>query len=213
MTMHRQHPTLLDRRMLLAGGLMVPAAAMAARLAPPDVKTNESAIRWPISGGRELHGFMAIPARARGRQPAVLVIGGPDTSDDMARALARSVAQAGFIACAPNKASFQGSTLVDDMRATAGWLAHGLYGTGRIGAIGMVGGAAIAKTLQGDGTLAAIVTFDDATPSAGSGSILAIRTDGTGWRLSTDAAAAPLILPDWAQAWERATAYLREHLT
>jgi hypothetical protein len=210
--MDRQPSFLLDRRMLLAGGLMLPGVAVAARLAPPDLEVNEAAIRWPVAGNRELHGFMAIPARARGRQPAIIVIGGPDTSDAAARALVRSVAQAGFIACTPNIASFQAATFADDMRATARWLANGHYGTGRVGGIGMDKGADTATVLTGDGTLAAAVTLGDVTPTTG-GSVLTLRADGGGWSLAVGPGSTPAFVPDWPQAWQRVMSYLREHLT
>ena len=210
--MPRQPSFLPDRRMLLAGGLMLPGVAMAARLAPPDIQVNEAAIRWPVGAGRELHGFMAIPARARGRQPAIMVIGDPDTPDATSRALVRSVAQAGFVACTPNAASFQSTTVADDMRATAQWLANSRYGTGRVGGIGVGKGAGTAALLAGDGTLAAAVSLGAGTP-VGGGSILTVQADGAGWSLTAGPAAVPIPASDWPQAWDRITGYLREHLT
>ena len=60
-----------SRRAFVAGLIAaagVPAGA-ASRLPPPKI----GAIRWP-GPGYDLHGYMAIPAKARGRQPAVLVL-------------------------------------------------------------------------------------------------------------------------------------------
>lgn len=199
--------SVIDRRLLLAGGLMLPAAALAAKLAPPDAEVSESPIHWPIGGGRELHGFMAISARARGRQPAVLVIGGHDTPDIFSRALVHSVAQAGFVACTVNVASLSVHGFIDDMRATARWLANGRYGTGRIGAIGLAGGVDPTIALVADGTLAAAATFGGATPS-GESPILSFRPAGTGWRQAADQNG-PV---EWAQAWPVAVAYLRTRL-
>lgn len=197
--------TLIDRRTLLAGGLMLPGTALAAKLAPPDVAVNESPIHWPIGGGRELHGYMAIPARARGRQPGVLVIGTPD---GFARDLAKSVAQAGFVACTVNQAAVTPGGFEADMRATAGWLANGRYGTGRVGAIGIGAGAETAIALVGDGAIVAAVAFGDALASEGA-AILSYHREGQGWSLANE----PGNPADWAEAWPHALGYLREHLT
>ncbi|WP_404711663.1 hypothetical protein [Sphingomonas sp. MMS24-J13] len=198
---------MIDRRALLASGLMLPGAALAAKLAPPDLEVNEAAVHWPIGEGRELHGYMAIPARARGRQPAVLVIGGLDAPDSFARALAKSVAQAGFVACTVNRATTTPARLTDDMRATAAWLANGRYGTGRVGAIGVAGGVDTVIALAATKTVTAAVTFGD-TLTVVDTPILAYRRAGSGWVSPVD----PGEPADWAEAWPRALAYLRERL-
>ena len=56
-----------DRRAFVAGSIALAALPLAAArpLPPPKV----GAIRWP-GPGHDLHGFMAISARAHGRQPA-----------------------------------------------------------------------------------------------------------------------------------------------
>jgi hypothetical protein len=196
---------LIDRRFLLAGGLMLPGAALAAKLAPPDVEVNEAAIHWPIGGGREMHGFMAISARARGRQPAILVIGTPDS---FARDLVKSVAQAGFVACTTNAAALSRDRLADDMRATVGWLANGRYGTGRVGAVGVAGGVETVMALAASGSIAAAVTFGDTLP-AEAAHILSYAREGAGW----SSRAEPGKPADWAEAWPHALGYLRDHLT
>ncbi len=198
----------LDRRLLLAGGLMLPGAVLAAKLAPPDAEVNESAVHWPIGGGREQHGFMAVSARARGRQPAVLVIGGRDTPDAFARALVHSVAQAGFVACTINAAAVVPDRLTDDLRATAAWLANGRYGTGRIGAIGLGSGTAGTIALAAGGALVAAVLFGEGTAPAGI-PILSFRRQGSDWQEAAD----PNMRGDWAESWQRALHYLRAHLT
>lgn len=198
---------LIDRRMLLAAGLMVPAAAIAARLAPPDTALNAAAIRWPLGAGREMHGYMAIPARARGRQPAVLVIGGRDTPDAAARALVRAAAQAGFVSCTANTASLIDDRLADDMAATAQWLANGRYGTGRIGAVGLAGGLAATSALAAGPALRAAVLYGDAAPVGGATPTLAFRQRGDGW----SAEGAPGV--EWSIAWDQGMAFLRAKLT
>ncbi len=207
----RPPPARHDRRFVLAAGLALPGAAIAAKLAPPDAEVNEAAIRWPVSPTRELHGYMAIPAKARGRQPAVLVIGGRDTPDPFARQLVRSIAQTGFVACTANAAAIMADTLADDMRATALWLANGRYGTGRVGAIGLDGGVRATRVLAG--TLSAAVTFGDGIPSQPGAPILSFARSAAGWRLLTESGTAATFEGDWAAAWSRAMAYLREKLT
>lgn len=192
---------------------MLPGMALAAKLAPPDVEVNATAIRWPVGSGRELHGYMAIPARARGRQPAVLVIVGRDTPDLRARELVRGVAQAGFVACTVNGASILPENFTNDLRATARWLANGRYGTGRIGAIGLSGGIAATLALAGDRTIAAAVTFGEADAPPEGAPLLAFRPAGTGWGPLTPRDASPTLGQAWIQAWAGAMAFLREHLT
>ncbi len=212
--MHRLPPRLMNRRAVLAGGLMLPGTAMAARIAPADAEVNAAAIHWPAGATRELHGYMAIPAGARGRQPAVLVIGGRDTPDTVQRALVRATAQAGFVACTANGASILDETLADDMRATAGWLANGRYGTGRVGAIGLGAGTPAAIALAGDRTVTAAVAFDAPAVPAGGAPVLLFRQTGAGsWSALPGTASSAGPAEDWARAWTHAMAYLREHLT
>jgi carboxymethylenebutenolidase len=196
--------TLLDRRTLLAGGLMLPGVGIAAKLAPPDVEVNQSTIHWAVGNGRELHGYMAIPAKARGRQPAVLVIGTPD---GFARDLVKSVAQAGFVACTVNAAALTPDRLADDMRATAGWLANGRYGTGRVGAVGIDKGVDPVTALAASGAITAAVTFGDVLPAT-STLVLSYRREGSGWVSPTE----PDKAADWTEAWPHALDYLRGHL-
>ncbi len=174
---------------------------------------DTAAIHWPIGPGRELHGYMAIPARARGRQPAVVVIGGRDTPDPFARQLVRSAARAGFVTCTANRASVLPDTIVDDMRATARWLADGRYGTGRVAAVGLGSGVATTLALAAEGALVAAVTFGDAAPVASGAPVLSFRPAGRGWVPLTGPGTTPTLAQDWAQAWVAAMAYLREHLT
>ncbi len=203
----------MDRRTLLA---MLAASAFApgapaARIAPPDARVNDAAIRWPIGGGRVLHGYMAIPARARGRQPAVLVIG--DGAADALRATARAVAQAGFVACAPNGPFAPGEAIAADMDATARWLAGNAYATGKVGAIGSGAGAAIVAGLAERRSLAAAVTFGGAVSAGTRAPLLRFVPDARGDRWVSAGAGASATSLDWADAWARAASFLREQLT
>lgn len=208
-----QIPPLFDRRSVLAAGLMLPAAAIAARIAPVDPQVNATAIRWPVGPARELHGYMAIPARARGRQPAVLIIGGGDTPDPASRALVRSTAQAGFVACTANRAAIVPERLAEDMQASAAWLANGRYGTGRIGAIGVGAGLPVMLALVARGALTAAIALDDPGAAPPGDRLLSLRRDGAGWSLLTGSGASATFAADWAQAWVAAMAYLRGQLT
>jgi len=209
----RRPPAHIDRRALLAAGLALPGAAIAAKLAPPDANVNSAAIHWPIGPAREMHGYMAIPARAQGRQPAVLVIGGRDTPDTFTRQIVRATAQAGFVACTANAAVIMADTIIDDMRATARWLGEGRYGTGRVGAVGLDGGVDAAAALAASGALSGATTFGKAPAPAPGVPILSFGREGSGWRMLTGPAAAATFEGDWATAWARAMAFLRERLT
>jgi len=96
--------------------------AWAARRGPPP---KAAFIHWQ-GPGHALHGFMAIPDKAHGRQPAVLVLG---QSDEYARAIAIWVATVGFVACWPK------SLDTVDLLATIDWLATNTYGTGKVAAM------------------------------------------------------------------------------
>lgn len=206
-------PWRIDRRALLAGGLMAPGAALAARLAPPDDQVNAASIRWPVGPARELHGYMAIPARARGRQPALIVFGGRDTTDLFARQLVRSAAQAGFVACTPNSAAILDDRIGDDLGATSTWLANGRYGTGRVAGVGIGSGIDPIVALVARGRLAAAATFGDAPRTPGGLPLLRVFPSGDGWATMREPGAAAMPDLAWAAAWAEAMTFLREHLT
>lgn len=142
----------------LAVAMAMPAAAR--RPAPP----REGLIWWAGPGGRHIHGRMAIPAPALGRQPAVLILGDGMAPDPVVLQAVETVAATGLIACTPDFAA-SGPTTPDWLRAntlaTIRWLATNAYATGYVGAIGFGSGAArlAALAAAGNSGLAALALF------------------------------------------------------
>jgi dienelactone hydrolase len=112
------------------------------------------AIRWP-GPGHDLHGFMAIPAKAHGRQPAVLVL--PDAgADRFALGLSDALAQAGFVACVGKD-----PLSLDEALASLRWLGTNAYATGKVGAVGTGAGVALIARIAAAGSLLTCgVVFD-----------------------------------------------------
>jgi len=186
---------MFGRRAFVAGSVAATALPVfAARRAPPPPKVG--AIRWP-GPGHDLHGFMAIPAKAHGRQPAVLVV--PDTTgaDRFALGLADSLALAGFVACVPRALAS-----LDDALATVRWLATNRYATGKVAAIGLGWGAELTDRIVGSSPalLAAGVTFGASGGEAGALPVLRFGAVGT---LSSDA---------YDRAWQQTLIFLKEQL-
>lgn len=149
---------LIGRRAFVAGtiALITPSLFAAKSFPPPKV----GAIRWPGHGG-DLHGFMAVPAKAHGPQPAVLVL--PDAgADPFALGLTDALALAGFVACvAKAPLTFEEAT------ATLQWLGTNPYATGKVGIVGIGAGAAMAQHIAAAGLLACAVLFDGKDDPAG----------------------------------------------
>jgi len=181
-----------SRRAFVAGLIAaagVPAGA-ASRLPPPKI----GAIRWP-GPGYDLHGYMAIPAKARGRQPAVLVLpdGGADT---FALGLTDALAVAGFVTCAPKTA-----LSVEEADATLHWLATNAYATGRVAAVGLGAGAALVEHVAAEGSLSCGVLYDGAAGDVANATPLLHLPPPA----SIDAAR-------YAAAWKDAIGFLAAHL-
>ena len=70
-----------SRRAFVAGSIALAAFPAYAGKTPPPPKVG--AIYWP-GAGHVLHGYMAIPAKAHGPQPAVLVLPGTNGADRFA---------------------------------------------------------------------------------------------------------------------------------
>ena len=184
---------LLHRRAMLCG-----IAALAGRGAfarEPIIRA--SAIRWSGAGGRALHGYMAIPQQAHGRQPAVLVIGEahalPPVADPVARRLVEQLAAGGVLACTADNV-----VGVADLRASLAWLRFNRYATGKVAlaAIG-TGVDAAARIVAGDGDIVGaclIVNGGSMRPPSN------VPTLAIDW--SEDATAVP----------PAAIAFLKEHL-
>jgi len=195
----------MDRRTAIAGLMALVAAPAGAKLAPPDTEVKASPIRWPSDDGTMLHGFMAIPVHASGKQPSVLVLAPRSGAAKSDLELTAAVAQAGLIACAPDPAMIvaamgESPRAFDDLTATIGWLGRNAYATGRVGLLGTAGTERVIGQLSTRPGVAATVLLgappaltDQGTPPP----ILALP--------AADSAA-------WAAAWPRAMAYLKEHL-
>ena len=143
------------------------------------------AIHWSIGPGPDLHGFMAVPDAARGKQPAVLLIGGPETSGENLRDMTFAAAQAGFVACAPTPA--RSTALVADMRGTAQWLAANRYATGRVAAIGLGTGTPVALALAREQAIAAAILFGPVDPPLSIPTLALIPSGDDRWLAPGDA--------------------------
>jgi len=183
---------LRGRRAFVGGSIVLAAFPLLAAKSPPPPKVG--AIRW--SGpGHDLHGYMAIPAKAHGPQPAILVI--PDgAADTFALGLTDALALAGFVACvAKAPLSF------DEAAATLRWLGTNRYATGRVGAVGVGAGAAIAQRIAATGLLECAVLFDGIEGKAEEPNLLHLPI------LAATTAAAL-----YASAWQRAIAFFARRL-
>ena len=184
------------RRAFVAG--TIAAAALPAFAKKPPEPPKVGAIRWP-GPGYELHGYMAVPAKAHGPQPAVLVI--PDTSgaDQFALGLTDALARAGFVACLPRALASP-----EEAVATLRWLASNRYATGKVGAIGFGWGDGLVAQLAAapePGLSCGILLGAGDQPAQGGAPVLRLPALAA----STDPAT-------YADAWDRAIAFLRAHL-
>jgi dienelactone hydrolase len=191
----------------LAAWLAMPGAGHATtRLARADARIKAQPIRWPSGDGGMLHGFMAIPARAKGRQPAVLVLAEPGGPPGLGSSLAAAIAQAGLIACAPDAAMVaaaaadQAPRALRDLEATIGWLGHNDYATGAVGLLGTQRTNALLGRLAATSGVSATVIL---------GAEVRLTATGT---TPTILALPAADSAEWANSWPRAMAYLREHL-
>ena len=184
---------MLGRRAFVAGSVAATALPVfAAKPTPPKV----GAIRWP-GPEHDLHGFMAIPAKAHGRQPAVLVVPDSDGADRFALSLTDWLALAGFVTCIPKTL-----TSLDDALATVRWLATNRYATGKVAAIGLGRGGELIDRIavSPEASLAAGVTFGASAAEAGRVPLLRFESISA---LSGDA---------YGHAWQRILAFLKEQL-
>lgn len=148
-----------NRRDMVAALVLVAAAGSAQ---PRPAPVRSSSIRWSGANGRTLHGFMAIPGKARGRQPAVLVIAGatalPPVPDPVARTIVAQIANAGLLACTADNI-----TGLADLQATVAWLRFNQYATGRVALVGAGLGTTTATRLAavGEEGVAALLLLGD----------------------------------------------------
>lgn len=185
-----------SRRAFVTGSVALAAFPAAATRPPPPPKTAN--IHWP-GAGRELHGYMAIPAKARGAQPAVLIVPDVSGADPFARSLADQLATAGFVSCVPGQLAS-----LEDAAATVHWLATNAYATGKVAAVGLGSGGALVDRLAASPQplLAAAVTFGASIAMAAATPTPLLRFD----------AIRQMDAEDYIDAWQRTITFLKEHL-
>ena len=166
---------------LLAGITADPAAA--ALIAADDPRLKTSMVRWQTASGRMMRGYMALPAKARGRQPAVMVIHENRGLTEHIRDVARRAALSGYVALAPDFLSLSGGTPIDqdaardligkldlartvqDAAATVRWLQRNRYASGKVGAVGFCWGGAMVNRVAiaaGDALSAGVAYYGPA---------------------------------------------------
>ncbi len=103
---------------------IAPNHAAAAQVPADDPRLRTQVITRPAAQGRVLRGYLAQPARARGRRGVVMVVHENRGLNDHIRDVARRVALAGYIAFAPDFLTTAGGTPAneDDARAMIGRL-------------------------------------------------------------------------------------------
>lgn len=188
---------MLGRRAFVAGSIAAAALpALAAKRAPPP---KVGAIRWP-GPGHDLHGFMAIPAKAHGPQPAVLILPDASGADQYALAMTDALALAGFVTCIP-----RALPSIDDAVATVRWLGTNHYSTGKVAAVGLGRGAELVRQMGGaaQSGLAAAILFGSAPLAEPEPAMLALDS------VAQLAAAGGDV---YDRAWQRAIDFLKEHL-
>lgn len=185
---------MLGRRAFVAGYIAFGTSPLRAAKAPAPPKIG--AIHW--SGpGHELHGYMAIPAKAHGPQPAILVL--PDAgADQFALGLTDALALAGFVACVAKNA-----LTADEAMATIRWLGSNRYATGKVGLVGTGAGATMARRIAAapDIPLSCTILFDGAADVGEETSLL---------HLPMLNAAVDSVR--YGAAWQQAIAFLGRHL-
>lgn len=185
-----------SHRTFVAGAVALAAIpATAAKPTPPPRTAN---IRWP-GPGHELHGYMAIPARAHGAQPSVMVVPDAASADAFTRGFVDRLALAGFVACAPSRLAS-----LDEGLATVRWLATNAYATGRVAAVGLGWGSALVDRIAASSQplLAGAVTFDASENAMASVPAPVLRLDAIG-HMDSEV---------YTRAWLRMIAFLKEHL-
>lgn len=186
-----------DRRAFVAGSFAF--AAFSAQAAKPPPPPKIGAIHWP-GPGYELHGYMAIPAKAHGPQPAVMVVHDAGGADQFALGLTDALALAGYVACAPRKLAS-----LDEGVATVRWLATNAYATGKVAAVGLGwGGALVERIAAAPGTLLSCgVAFGNTEPEMADNAVPILRLPAL--TAAQEQAA-------YAASWQQAVDFLDAHL-
>ena len=186
----------VGRRAFVAETIALAAFPAAATKPPPLPRTAR--IHWP-GPHEELHGYMAIPAKARGAQPAILVVHDTGSADAFTLSLADRLALAGFVACAPTRL-----TLLEEAVATVRWLGTNAYATGKVAAVGLGSGGALVDrvAVSPQPLLAAAITFGASEGTTATAATPMLRFDAVG----------QMRAEEYNDAWSRTIAFLKEHL-
>ena len=202
---------MLDRRAFLAATAAFVATPAGLRAAP-----RAARITWP-GLGRPLHGVMAISSKARGPQPAVLVLGDEAAPGALTGHLLDRLADAGLVACAldltADNLAIDAPAALDDALATIRWLGGNAYATGRVGAFGVGRGATLVRRLAlvaGEALTAAVALGGEDLPT-----LPGITAQLLVEPLAATPASSTLARDDsraWEQTLMRATLFLKERL-
>ena len=161
--------------------------ARAAIVPEDDARLKTETITWPGADGQTMSGYLARPADATGKLPAVVVIHENRGLNPHIKDVARRVALEGFLALAPDFLTPSGGTPEDEEKAremigaldqpatianavaTVAFLKSSDMTNGKVGAIGFCwGGGMVNQTAVNAGAdLAAAVPYYGQVPEAG----------------------------------------------
>jgi len=141
--------------------LLEASKARAAIVAEDDARLKTETITWPGAEGVTMTGYLAMPADASGKLPAVMVVHENRGLNPHIKDVARRLALEGFLALAPDFLAPQGGTpededaarqmfdaldrvqVVENAVATVGFLKNHEMSTGKVGAVGFCFGGGI----------------------------------------------------------------------
>lgn len=185
--------TFMDRLAKLAGGTAAAAVALAAlkpnyalaQIVPAnDPKVKAEHITYPGAGGTTMKGYLAMPAAATGKLPALIIVHENRGVNPHIQDVARRAALEGFLALAPDYLSPQGGTpaseeqqlamfrqidaaqAVQNSVATVAFLKAHASSTGKVGIMGFCwGGGMVNLTAVNTPDLLAGVAFYGRPPA------------------------------------------------
>lgn len=167
--------------------MLAASKAKAAIVAADDQRLKTETITWPGADGQTMSGYLAMPADAAGKLPAIMVIHENRGLNPHIKDVARRVALEGFLALAPDFLTPSGGTPEDEDRArdmigaldrpqtvanavaTVGFLKAHDMSNGNVGVVGFCwGGGLVNQTAVNAGDqLAAAVAYYGQQPDAG----------------------------------------------
>ncbi len=166
--------------------LLEASKARAAIVAEDDPGLKTETITWPGAEGVTMTGYLAMPAGASGKLPAVMVVHENRGLNPHIKDVARRLALEGFLALAPDFLAPQGGTpededqarqmfetldraqVVENAVATVGFLKNHELSNGKVGAVGFCfGGGIVNQTAVHAGQdLTAGVAYYGSAPDA-----------------------------------------------